>query len=189
MTFNRILKNGNISAYRLAKDSGVPYMTINDLVNNKTKLTKCNVETVYKIAKTLGTSVEKLVEPYVKERPAFELFKSNVCHRLKELGDIDFLSELLDSDAITEYYDLEWYPECLYLLATLDYVSRLNGIPLCSEYDELRSLKLSSVIYPSSILALDMAASSDRAKTEAWEKSIPEFKRFNIVENEVRNVV
>ena len=189
MTFSRIVQNRSISAYRLSKESDVPYMTVNDLINNKTTLTKCNAETVYKIAKALNMSVEELIEPYMKPRPSFELFKSNVCHKLKELGDIDFLADLLDSDEITDYYNLTWYPECLYLLAMLDYVSRINGIPICSEYDSLRSLKLSSVIYPSSVLAVDIASNSDLAKKEAWEKSIPEFKRFNIVENEVRNIV
>ena len=50
-------------------------------------------------------------------------------------------------------------------------------------------MKLSSVIYPSSILAQDLATNSDKAKKEAWDKAIPEFKRFNIIENEVRNLV
>lgn len=189
MTFSRLVENKNISAYRLSKDSDVPYMTINDLINNKTTLTKCNAETVYKIAKALDTSVEELIAPYMKTRPAFELFKSNVCHKLKELGDIDFLADLLDSDEITDYYDLEWYPECLYLLAMLDYISRENNVPQCSEYDKLRSMKLASVIYPSSVLAQDLATNSDKAKKEAWDKAIPEFKRFNIIENEVRNLV
>lgn len=189
MTFGRILKTRNISAYRLSKDSNVPYMTINDLINNKTSLTKCNAETVYKIAKVLNTSVEELLEPYMRNRPTFDLFKSNVCHKLKELGDIDFVANLLDSDEITDYYNLEWYPECLYLLAMLDYISRINNIPQCSDYDSMRTLKLSSVVFPSSILALDVATNSDNAKNEAWEKSIPEFKRFNIIENEVRNIV
>ena len=189
MTFSRLIKSKNISAYRLSKDSGVPYMTINDLMNNKTTLTKCNAETVYKIAKALDTSVEELIAPYMKTRPAFELFKSNVCHKLKELGDIDFLNDLLDSDEITDYYDLEWYPECLYLLAMLDYISRVNNVPICSDYDKLRSLKLSSVIYPSSIIAMDMVTASNKERKEAWDNAIPEFKRFNIIENDVRNVV
>jgi len=189
MTFNKLVQNKNISAYRLSKESDVPYMTINDLINKKTSLTKCNAETVYKIAKALDTSVEELLEPYLKPRASFELFKSNVCHRLKELGDIGFLMDLLNKDEITKYYDLEWYPECLYLLAMLDYVSRLNKVPQCSQYDDLRAMKLSSVVYPSSVLALDLATNGDTAKKQAWEKAIPEFKRFNIVENEIRNVV
>lgn len=189
MTFIQIMQNKNISAYRLSKDSNVPYMTINDLINHKTTLPKCNAETIYKIAKALNTSVEKLIEPYMRARPAFELFKGDVCRKLKELGDIDFLADLLDNDEITEYYDLGWYPECLYLLAMLDYVSRINNVPQCSEYNQLRLMKLRSVVYPSSILVQDLATNSDKAKREAFENAIPEFKRFNIIENEVRNIV
>ena len=33
----------------------------------------------------------------MEKRCNFELFKSNVCHRLKESGDIDFLIETLGS--------------------------------------------------------------------------------------------
>ncbi|MCL1808640.1 MAG: hypothetical protein FWG42_02610 [Clostridiales bacterium] len=33
------------------------------------------------------------------------------------------------------------------------------------------------------------ALKSEAPKIESWESAIPEFKRFNIVENEVRNVV
>ena len=125
----------------------------------------------------------------MENRPVFELFKSNVCHKLKELGDIDFLTDLIDSDEIMHYYDLKWYPECLYLLAMLDYISRINNIALCSKYDDLRKLKLSSVVYPSSIIAQDIVTNTNNAKKESWENSIPEFKRFNIVENDIRNIV
>ena len=71
-------------------------MTINDLINNKTTLTKCNAETVYKIAKALDTSVEELIEPYMKNRPSFELFKSNVCHLVKTKGDLEYIVETLE---------------------------------------------------------------------------------------------
>ena len=32
-------------------------------------------------------------------------------------------------------------------------------------------------------------ARNDRAKEQALKEAIPEFRRFNIIENEVRNVV
>ena len=35
------------------------------------------------------------VRAHDTHRVNFELFKSNACHRLKELGDIDFVIELL----------------------------------------------------------------------------------------------
>lgn len=65
----------------------------------------------------------------MEKRCSFELFKSNVCHRLKEQGDIDFLIETLKEDMIRQYYDKKWYPESFYLLAMVDYISRENNVP------------------------------------------------------------
>ena len=84
-----------------------------------------------------------------EERPDFELFKSNVCHRLKESGDIEFIANLLKSRDIDKYYARKWYPEALYLLAMLDYISKENDIPICSDYDGLRKARLSKTVYPS----------------------------------------
>ena len=75
----------------------------------------------------------------MEKRCSFELFKSNVCHRLKEQGDIDFLIETLKEDMIRQYYDKKWYPESFYLLAMVDYISRENNVPICNDYDDLRS--------------------------------------------------
>lgn len=38
----------------------------------------------------------------MEKRCSFELFKSNVCHWLKEEGDIDFLIQVLESDLISK---------------------------------------------------------------------------------------
>lgn len=186
---NDLLKEKNISIYRLAKDSGVPYATLNDICNKKTRLEKCSAETIYKISKVLGVSMETLLEPYLEERCSFELYKSNVCHRVKLLGDIEFVIEVLESDSIRRYYKRKWYPECFYLLAMLDYLSRENNIPICTEYNDLRCRKLEKPIYPASILVADAALKNKKIKEQAFRDAIPEFKQFNIVENEVRNVV
>lgn len=42
----------------------------------------------------------------MEKRCSFELFKSNVCHWLKEEGDIDFLIQVLESDLIRKYYTI-----------------------------------------------------------------------------------
>lgn len=123
------------------------------------------------------------------ERINFELFKSNVCHRIKTLGDMDFLIETLEEDNIRNYFDKKWYPESLYLLAMLDYISRINEIPLCKEYDDLRNYKLQEPIYPASILSISATSKNEQIKKESLKSAIPEFMRFNIVESEVRNVI
>lgn len=188
MTITDALKNKKMSMYRLAKQSEVPYTTINDLCSGKTSPEKCSAETIYKIARVLEISMEDLVAPFLIKRSSFENFKSTVCHQLKTIGDIPFILDTLEKDDIRRYYNRKWYPECLYLLAMLDYISRINHIPFCKDYDDLRSLKLREPLYPSSIRAFAAVTHSDDILKQSVHDAIPEFIRFNIVENEVRNV-
>lgn len=184
-----LIQEKNLSIYRLSKNSGIPYATLNDIVNDKARLEKCKAETVYRLAKELDLSMEDLLAPYISKRCDFELFKSNVCHSLKDLGDIDFIVETLEKDEVREYYNRQWYREAFYLLAMLDYISRINNVPACEEYEDIRCKKLQSIIYPKSILALSAVSKDESVKELAKKESIPEFMRFNIVENEVRNVL
>ena len=73
--------------------------------------------------------------------------------------------------------------------AMLDYVSRVNHVPLCSEYSDIRSTKLDRVVYSSSVLMLWRMTKSEEPKVKARKEAIPEFMRFNIAEADVRNVV
>lgn len=189
MNIQDLLQQRNISKYRLSQKSGIPYTTLNDLCNGKTRLEKCTAETVYKLAKELDLSMESLLTPSMEDRCSFELFKSNVCHRLKQLGDVDFLIEILEADDIRRYYDCQWYPESFYLLAMLDYISRENNVPLCEEYNDLRMQSLSEPLSPAGLLALAAVANNEQIKEDARLHAIPEFKQFNIIENEVRDVI
>ena len=123
------------------------------------------------------------------DRPSFENFKSTICHRVKEMGDIDFLIDAIETDEVKQFLDWKWYPECLYFLAMIDYISRVNDIPSCNDYDYLRKGKLDAVVWPADVLLLDNIDKTSHAKEDAWENAIPEFRRFNIVESEVRDVV
>ena len=189
MTIREKLKDKNMSVYRLAKASELPYATVNDICSGKAQLEKCSAETIYKIAKALDVPMEELLAPCFLKRSSFENFKSNICHRVKELGDIDFLIETLESHDIRTYYERKWYPESLYLLAMLDYISRENDVPLVSEYDDIRRCRLEKPVYPARLRAVSAAARSDAALKEAEKTAIPEFMRFNIIESEVRNVI
>ena len=105
-----------------------------------------------------------------------------------KLGDIDFLFDVISSDEITRLYELEWFPECLYLLAMVDYISKINDVELCTRYDKLRSLKLEKPIYPLSAVVADMSSNTDLYKQKSVENAIPEFLKYNIVEGDIRNV-
>lgn len=189
MMINDFLLQKKMTKYRLSQKSNVPYTTLNDLCNGKTSLEKCSAETVYRLAKALDVTMEELLAPCFEQRCSFELFKSNVCHKLKRMGDISFLIDTLESDEIRQLYKKGWYPESLYLLAMVDYISRMNGVSQCAEYDDLRRLKLSDPLFPAGVLALSHVKKTDEPKQAAIQEAIPEFLRFNIVESEVRNVI
>ncbi|MCC8127380.1 MAG: helix-turn-helix transcriptional regulator [Clostridiales bacterium] len=188
MIITDLLAERGMTKYYLSKSSNIPYTTLNDICNGKTSLAKCSAGTVYRLAQELHLSMEELLEAENQERCSFELFKSNVCHKLKNLGDINFLIETLESNDIRIYYRKKWYPESLYLLAMVDYISRENNVPLCEEYNDLRGQRLADRIYPAGIIALCAVEKDDTPKEEACKSAIPEFIRFNIVESEIRNV-
>ena len=122
-------------------------------------------------------------------RSEFETFKSNICHHLKDMGDINFLMDVLGTDQISVLYEKRWYPESFYLLALVDYLSKENDIPLCSKYDDIRSMKLKKTIYPLDVLLTCEVLKSDEPKKRADNEAIPEFRKYNIIESEVRGVV
>lgn len=194
MSINEVLEQKIITKYRLWKESGVPQATISDICTGKTRIEKCSAETIFRIAKVLDVSMESLIAPAVRSteeerrRPAFDIFKSNICHRVKDMGDIPFIIQLLKTNQIRELYEKKWYPEALYLLAMLDYLSRENNVPICKNYNDIRNSKLQRPIYPSSVIILCKTMKSDAPKEECIRMAIPEFLRFNIVESEVRNV-
>ena len=194
MTLNEMLGQKNITKYRLWKESGVPQATISDICTGKTRIEKCSAETIYRIAKVLDVPMESLIAPAVRavdekrSRPSFEIFKSNTCHKVKGMGDIPFVIDLLQSNQIRKLYEKKWYPEALYLLAMLDYLSRENDIPICKNYNDIRTAKLQRPVYPSSVVMMCKALHSDAPKEKCIRLAIPEFLRFNIVECEVRNV-
>jgi len=195
LNINKILLRRGMTKYKLAKASGVPHTTINDICSGKTRIEKCSAETLYKLSKPLGVSMENLIEESIKRgtemeyRSTFDVFKSNVCHQVKDLGDLDFVICMFESDQIRKYFDKGWYPESLYLLAMVDYLSRENGLPLCREYGDIRAKKLAEPLFPLSVVMADVATKNSRWKTESVRDAIPEFMRFNIVESEVRNVI
>lgn len=193
MTINAMLDQKNMTKYRLAKESGIPHATISDICSGKAQIEKCSAETLYRIAKVLSVSIEDLIRDRMEKpqehRSTFDVFKSNVCHRVKDMGDIDFIISVLESNIIRRYYEKKWMAECLYLLAMVDYLSRENDLPLCVEYNDLRSKKLTKPLYPMSVVLADAVSHTSTHADRSYRAAIPEFIRFNIVESEIRNVV
>lgn len=184
----RILKEKNMSIYQCSKLSGIPYTTLSEVVRRKTNIGKCTAEMVYKLAKLLGVTVEELLQDSIDVRSDFEIFKSNICHLVKDKDEIDFIIEALQKDDIRKYWEKKWYPEAFYILAMVDYLSRLNDIPLCTKYNDIRERSLKNTLFPRDILMAEKLAMSPDIKEKSIRESIPEFIRFNIVESEIFNV-
>lgn len=62
MALKTFLEEKKITVTRLAKISGVPRTTVNDICTGKSSIDCCNVKTIYLIAKALGCTMEELVE-------------------------------------------------------------------------------------------------------------------------------
>lgn len=185
-----LLEEQHISVAVCSKLSGIPYTALPELVKGKSNIEKCSAETVYRLASVLNMTTDDLYHMLrsPEMRPAFETFKSNVCHMVKEKGDMDFIIETLQSDEIGRYWRRKWYPEAYYMLAMVDYLSRENQLPLCANYNSIRATSLKETVFPRDIELAARLDPSLNIKQQAIEESIPEFIRFNIVEKEIRDV-
>ncbi len=158
MELMSLLKERQLSVYQCAKESHVPYTTLSDIVKGKTRIEKCTVETIYKLARTLHVTMEELLTDFFNEDANapnlrdFEIYKSNICHLVKDKGDIDFIIDSLKENQIRTYWERQWYRESFYLLAMVDYLSRENELPLCNDYEDIRNCKLSEPLYPKDII-------------------------------------
>ena len=194
MELMNLLKEKQLSVYQCAKESQVPYTTLSDIVKGKTRIEKCTAETIYKLARTLHVTMEELLTECFKEDENapnlrdFEIYKSNICHLVKDKGDIDFIIDTLKENQIRTYWERQWYRESFYLLAMVDYLSRENELPLCNDYEDIRNCTLPEPLYPWDIVLAAKLDGSLDMKKQCLKEAIPEFLRFNIIESEIRNV-
>ena len=88
MIIEDLLIKRDMTKYRLAVQAGIPHATLNDICSGKTKLEKCSAETVYKLAKALGVSMELLTESGIRDAER---------ERAYEFGLPDYLQHDLDA--------------------------------------------------------------------------------------------
>lgn len=189
MTLKRLIEEKQITAYRLSKKSDVPFSTISDLINGKTKPGNIRLSHALAICNALEISPEEFAKLEMpKDDVEFKYFRSNVLHDLKRKGDVQFIKYILHSKAIDTAYkrgDLEC---AFYLLALLEYLVKVNGLnyPI-DRYQKLRSMTLPSVLFPGSDLI--SFSSIEEARNRMRIELIPEFAKYNIIEESVRNAV
>ena len=196
MELKELLLQKNISIYELSHVTHIPYSTLSDLVKGTTPIHKCSCEKVYRLAKALNVSMESLIKDSMlkemqeihKELANFDVFRSNIAHQIKSQGDLEFIYTILSEKAIDKLYEEQEYTKSVYLLATIDYLSRINNIPLCTAYNHLRNVKLPSPVIPLSIRIQSSYPSGKSYLKKAKDNAIPEFIRHNIIEGNIRDV-
>ena len=101
MNLNIIIRQSGMTKYKVAKLSGVPHATLNDLCSGKSRIEKCTAETLYRIAKVLNVSMESLIETVIIEK--------------EEMQRVQILRERSYEYGLPEYlqHDLDAYKEAL----------------------------------------------------------------------------
>ena len=167
-------------------NTGIAYSTVNYIVNQRTPIEKCTGETIYRIAKYLQISMDHLYEMNKRfTLQDFEVFKSEVTHTVKTKTGITFLLETIQSDTIEQYWARHCRVQALYLLSMVDYLSRINNVPLCSKYNEIRKARIEPMIFP---LSVKLQTESVDEETIDSSQFIPEFWAHGIAEGDVMNV-
>lgn len=130
MIIEDLLSRREMTKYRLAVESGVPHATLNDICSGKTKLEKCSAETVYKLAKAVGVSMELLTEGGIRQAEREQAF---------EYGLPDYLQHDLDAykDGLKSHSGLM---DCLWgeLYGSINMAEISDGIITPEHADYLR---------------------------------------------------
>lgn len=187
MTFKKFLETKNISLYKLAKDTKIPYSTLSDLANGKTTFDNITLKHAVDLSNYFRISCKELLKFKNDEKEDFRYFRGNVLHSLKREGPAQFVNTVIKKKYIDYYLKNNEQEKGLYLLALIDYLIRINDLePYISRYNEYRKKKLDSPFFVGSTLVC--FATIQEAEKELNITVIPEFKKYNIIEENVFNV-
>ena len=154
--------------------SGIPYATLYPIIKGQVDIGTCAYYTVEKLAKALGYRPDQIV--YHKED--FQTFRNNLHHDIKR-NDLQTVLGIIEHEDV-EYYRLHGdYIKMMYLVATVDYISKKYEIPLCDKYDEIRNMKLEEPFFVGDSAFLN----------KGMDSGIEEFARYNIVEGDLYDAV
>lgn len=173
MDFVAELKKQNMNIRMCSQKSGIPYATLYPIIKGQVDLGTCTYNTVEKLAKVLGYRPDQIV--YHSED--FQTFRNNLHHKIKS-NDLQTVLGIIESEDV-EYYRLHSdYIKMLYLVATVDYISKKYDIPLCDKYNGVRNIKLEEPFYV-----------GDSVLMNTEKNVIEEFAKYNIMEGDLYDAV
>lgn len=133
MILEDLIKQKQVTKYRLAIQAGVPHATLSDICTGKTRIEKCSAETIYRLAKALNVPMELLIEQSVEDNHETEREKSY------EYGLPEYLQKDLDryKEALTNGSDLL---DCLWgeLYGSINDAEITDGVITPEHADYLR---------------------------------------------------
>ena len=206
MYLNELMNACHMSRAELSARSNIPESTLRDILNGKAQLDRCEAATLYNIAYALDVSVEEILEGYwdalERDAPAhtsvhdenslmnFYVLADSMLGRLRATGDLAFIDGIDQSEWIERLYQSGQYRCALFLLGTMDYLCRKNGVRQVARYDEYRKARLDRPVYALRTLNVnDDDCAFQRARTEAENNAIPELGRYGIymTEEDIRH--
>ena len=174
MNFEKELKKRKTNIRACSIQSGIPYATLYPIIKGQVDIGTCSYYTVAKLARFLGCRPDEIV--YEKED--FQTFRNNLHHRIKS-NELECILEIIESDDVSTYIRHEDYLKALYLVATVDYISKKNNITLCDKYSSVRRIRLEQPYYVGDSSLID----PDK------RECIDEFLKFNIYEGDLFDAV
>ena len=187
MNFKDLLEKKNVSGYALAKSTGIPYTTINDLINGRTIIQNVSLKHALAISDFLNIDIRKLNNLGPAEQIDFRYFRNNLLGALKREKANEFVKKIISKKEIDYYYKNNAKEYAYYLLALIDYLCRISNKPVYNaRYNELRKERLKRPFFVGS--KLFKFDSIEEAENKLKITVIPEFKKFNIIEEDVFNV-
>ena len=174
MNFEKELKKRKTNIRACSIQSGIPYATLYPIIKGQVDIGTCSYYTVAKLARFLGCRPDEIV--YEKED--FQTFRNNLHHRIKS-NELVCILEIIESHDVSTYMRHEDYLKALYLVATVDYISKKNNIPLCDKYSSVRRIRLEQPYYVGDSSLID----PDK------RECIDEFLKFNIYEGDLFDAV
>lgn len=126
------------------------------------------------------------------EDMTFDLFRSEVCHMLREWGDVEFSEIVLVNNMIEHLWNKGWLAKSFYFLSILDYLADKYKIPYLEAYDNIRSKKLSEPLFPLDVILLDKlnGVQKQKALDECSKSEVGRyFVSHNIIERDINDVI
>ena len=188
-----ILNSKNMSLYELEKASSISHATLNDIYNERSNINNCTISIMSKLADALKMNIDELYKTLNYDNLSlfaynsdFDLFKSDTLQRLKKTDESSFITSVIESKVIENYFFGKKYLEALYLLSLVDYLCAKNSIPRLNQYDIFREYKFEKIYVSKSIYIL--LTLKQIKVTDIYKAAIKEFLKHNIVEAEIDKV-